>query len=80
VKVTIEVPVGIADFFNDLAEIPMAIEAQSLEKFASEAVLMQFDSLLHSLPWTVFNLEMIRKIYGLREYSTRNEALQVGST
>jgi hypothetical protein len=76
VKLTLEVPVGMAEFFNDLGDIPLGIESGTLKGFAEHAVLTQFECLLDGLPWTMFNMEQIHKIYGLREFAQKKEALQ----
>jgi hypothetical protein len=76
VKVTLELPVGLVEFFNDLQDTPMP----TLEEYATEAVLMQFESLLNGLPDTIFNMPEIHKTYGLREFAHKKEALQQAST
>ena len=69
VKITLELPLGMAQFFRDLQEIPLAIESQSLEDFAKDAAFMQFESLLNSLPWTMFSVESINKYYGMKQWA-----------
>ena len=69
VKVTVEVPVGLAEFIEHLAGVPF-IQVPSVKGFIEQAVYMQFNSLLDSLPFTMFNLADIYRYYGARELQT----------
>jgi hypothetical protein len=80
VKLTIEVPLGMAEFFNDLGNIRSGVQSETLKEFAESSILMQFQSFLDELPWTMFNMEQIYRVYGLREFERKKENLQQAST
>lgn len=67
VKVEVEVPIGIAEFLERLAEVPF-INVPTLREFAEQAVVLKFQAMLDGMAWTIFDYGKIHKWYALRDY------------